>query len=88
MAAMTTAQKRKVRNWMERKAKEEGYELRWLKGEVDAMAQALIDYLNSPAVKTEGSAAIDAASSVVLTNLEKKDLGVIVYAILGEQDDA
>jgi len=89
MAAMTAAQKRKIRNWMERKAKEEGYDLDWLKGQIEAAGQAMIDELNTAPVKSAVSSAIDTATSpLVLTNPEKKKLGVIVYAILGEQDDA
>ena len=81
MATLTTEEKVKIRNDMERKAAQEGIPVQWIKDAVNDAAQAIEDLIINNA--TAISNAIDAASQphgITFTADEKKWL--VAFTVL------
>ena len=79
MATLTTEEKRLIRNLMEKKAIEAGFDHRWIKECMHDTAQAVEDALQS--IKSQVSSDMDTASTaygVSFTGAEKKKIAALV----------
>lgn len=81
MATLTDAEKVEIRKVIAKKATESDVPVAWVKGAINAAAQAVEDILSSGAFQTQVSDDIDTASapySVSFTNVEKKWISAVV----------
>jgi hypothetical protein len=79
MTTLTDAEKIKIRNALERKARELGIPVRWTKPHIHNVLQAIEDVFDSPTFKTAVSNAIDNASPLSFSATEKTWIAAQVF---------
>lgn len=89
MATLTTAELVLLRRKAAEKARELDIPIRWVKGAINAAAQAVEDAMDAASFKSQVSSDMDTATSpfgVTFTNAEKKWIGAHVKEIVGLRD--